>query len=114
MHYLVYLGPAIVLVIFIWLIARTRNMKKLIENGMPVDAKILKVLSDGTNTGGTSGTMFETLLEISLPGQAPFQVKKMVYVPINNAFTIRPGNFVKAVVDPKSRKVAIPGTDDQL
>ena len=111
----IWLIVGIAIGLMIWGFVRsTRRARKLIETGTPLEATIVKVLNSGTVVSGSSGVTFLVLLEIALPGESPFQIEKSVYMSLADAGKVRPGSKVKVVVDPKTKRVAIPGSDDQL
>ncbi|HUI92447.1 MAG TPA: hypothetical protein VLX68_09400 [Chitinivibrionales bacterium] len=101
--------------LIIWLLVRsTRRARVLIKTGVPLEATIVKVLNEGTVVSGSPGVMFRVIIEVTPPAGAPFNAEKDLYVSLADAGSVRPGGKVKIVMDPKTNRVAIPGTDDRL
>jgi hypothetical protein len=81
---------------------------RILDNGKPADAKILKF----KNTGSTFNDMPEVTfyLEVYPLNEPPFRAETTAAVPVMHVPALQPGNIVKVKYIPGTNKVAIVGT----
>ena len=100
-------------VLFVWSYRRRR--RKLLENGRPALAKILKTWDTGVTIGTSSsanngGNMHGVglLLEVYPEGGQPYQTKSREQLHIFDVSRIGPGMMVEVRVDPNNpQRVAV-------
>lgn len=84
----------------------------LVKSGLPAKGILLQVAPTSTVTG-TLGNRIETRrvkLDVELPGEAPYEVSTLVYIPVNLRNDVLPGATVELRVNPKKRSdIAIVG-----
>lgn len=99
--------------VFIKLISGT-SYGTLANKGVPARGILLQVNWMATRVPGMSnGVRVErrdVLIDVEIPGQAPYQVRAQAYVPINLRSDVMPGATVELRVDKKDKSaIAIVG-----
>ena len=111
---LIFLG----VVVAIWLIVSftqgtVAEFDRLVASGLPARGILLKVSATATRAGSAGVRRFErraVLLDVELPGQAPYEVSLSPLIPTNLSRDVLPGATVELRVDRSDRsKIAIVG-----
>ncbi len=76
-----------------------RRQRWILQHGEPADATVKQLWDTGTRINGYP--LFEALLEVRRPGEAPYQVKSRKTLHMLNAWQISPGATVRVKVDPR-------------
>jgi hypothetical protein len=85
--------------------ASLRRVNRVITNGVPAKGLVLSVSQTGINVT-MNGTRYErrgVVVDVEIPGQAPYQVSAQPLIPKNIVRNVLPGTFVELRVDPTRR-----------
>jgi hypothetical protein len=104
-----------VIVVLANVVKSNAGFDRLVANGIPARGILLSVSSTGMKTG-TAWRRFESrqvVIDVEIPGQAPYEVATTTIFPINLSRDVLPGATVELRVDRRNpNNVAIigPGT----
>ena len=112
-----FFGCATVFIFVVWVFIKLiggTSYGSLANKGIPARGILLQVNWMATRVPGMSnGVRVErrdVLIDVEIPGQAPYQVRAQAYVPINLRSDVMPGATVELRVDAKDKSaIAIVG-----
>lgn len=101
------LGVAVLYVVIVWFfwLGPTLEHKRLISVGVPAQGTILEIHDTGTTVN--KDPLVKLLMEVRLPGTAPYKVQSRTVISRLNVAHFTPGTPVGLRVDPKNLQKVI-------